>query len=426
MRFAPLCVCALLAIASRAQVPTGFLLVAEDGSNASPGLRYVDPSTGVVTPLRVLANSNGAIARVAGVGLDAQNPTILSTVGGLSTSISAGFQRVQVQGSLVPRVTSVAVQGPGAIATRLEVTAWGTLLAVPTGSLPGLWLLPNTGNLASPLHLLPRTYEVTAYGSSAYAASYTAGQPSTIIAADLVTAQTRTLGTTYAAIRALLAGVGGSLVAGTDDGNLLLIDTTTGNAAVMASLGVGPIVAITGELGATIYALNASSEVHAWPGGVAPVYRSTNRVNDIAWGNVDLASLLFHGTPCASTGTAAARFAYTSEPSLGNINFALAMSGGLPSAPAVLMIGTSRTSYLNLPLPIDLTFLDMPGCSLYTDVVTSVPLTLNAGGGASLGLPVPSAQIFRGSRIDAQWFHLDVAANLRGLAATDGAEGILR
>lgn len=425
MRIAPLCVCALLAIAGSAQVPTAFLLVAEDGNLANPGLRYVDPATGVATPVRPIAGLNVNVPRAYGVSVDPQSPDLISVLSGLSSSIAAGIQRVQVLGSQLVRVTNIAVFGPGALANRLEVTPYGTLLAVPGGSLPGLWLLQNSGNLANALHLMPRVYEVTARGSAGFAATYTVGQPSTVIAVDLLTSQTRILGTSYPTLRALVASASGALIAGTDAGELLLIDTTTGGTTLIGQLNLGPIVALTGDLGPGLYVLTTNSEVHAWPRGTTPVYRSSNRVNDIALGEVDHASLLFHGTACGRT-AAAGHFAYVNAPNLGNINFTLALADGLPSAPAVLVLGTSRTTYLGAPLPIDLAFLQMPTCSLYTDVLTTLSLSLDASGGARVVLPVPSAQVFRGTRLDAQWFHLDPAANALGLAASDGAEGILR
>ena len=426
MRIAPLSVCALLAIAASAQVPTAFLLVAEDGTTANPGLRYVDPATGVATPVRPIAGINVNVPRASAVSIDAQNPDLISVLSGLSSSIAAGFQRVQVLGSQLVRVNNVTVQGPGALANRLEVTPFGTLLAVPGGNLPGLWLLPSSGNLANPLHLLPRMYEVTARGSSAFAASYTVGQPSTIIAADLISGQTRVLGTAYPTLRALVASASGVLIAGTDAGELLLIDPTTGATTSIGQLNLGPIVALTGDLGTGLYVLAANSEVHVWPGGTTPVYRSSNRVNDIVLGEADHASLLLHGTACGPTAQLAGHFEYVNAPSLGNINFTLALTDGRPSAPAVLVIGTSRTTYLGAPLPIDLGFLQMPTCSLYTDVLATLSLTLDVGGGARVTLPVPSAQVFRGTRLDAQWFHLDSTANALGLAASDGAEGIVR
>lgn len=417
MRLAPLCALALLAPLCSAQVPKGFLLVVEEDSSTDYGLRYVDPANGLATTLGAARGVNLRLRGPTAVSFDQQDPERIQVLTGVSSSIDLRFLRVQ--GSEVAGLlATVPLQ-----AIRLEVTPFGTLVTVATGSAPGLWLLTATG--VSPLHRLPNMYEVTAHGSDAYGASYSVGQPSTIVATDLTTAQTRVLGSGYPTLRALLAGPGGSLVAGTESGQLLRIDTTSGSATVIATLGLGPIVAMAGETGGAQYLLVGNSDVHVWPGGVAPVYRGAGRIHDIAWGNVDHASLLFHGTACGRTGQPAGRFAYVNAPSLGNANFALAMVDGRPGAPAVLVLGGSRTRYQGAGLPLDLSFLAMPGCSLYTDVLATVPFSLNAAGGASVGLPI-GATLFRGSRFDAQCFHLDTQANSLGLAASNGAEGIIR
>ncbi len=113
-------------------------------------------------------------------------------------------------------------------------------------------------------------------------------------------------------------------------------------------------------------------------------------------------------------------------PSVGNAGFSIALVGGQPQAAAFFVFGGSRTTFSGFALPQPLDFLQMPRCWLYSDIIVLAGLSLNAAGNASLPLAIPNAGRLRGTHFTTQWFTADGAANPLGLAASDGAEGIIR
>lgn len=185
------------------------------------------------------------------------------------------------------------------------------------------------------------------------------------------------------------------------------------------------ITALTGGAAGQVFALTSANEVYDVSAPGMAVYRSGNRVNDIAFGTVDLASFLIFGDGCGST-VVPPHQATSGVPSVGNAGFSIALVGGQPQAAAFFVFGGSRTTFSGFALPQPLDFLQMPRCWLYSDIIVLAGLSLNAAGNASLPLAIPNAGRLRGTHFTTQWFTADGAANPLGLAASDGAEGIIR
>jgi hypothetical protein len=95
----------------------------------------------------------------------------------------------------------------------------------------------------------------------------------------------------------------------------------------------------------------------------------------------------------------------------------------VPQGAAVFVtLGFSRTSWLGIPLPLDLTPAGAPGCRLNT----SLALLLAApsqGGVATLQLPLPADPALLGGQFFDQALVFDPPANALGLAFSNGGEG---
>ncbi len=80
--------------------------------------------------------------------------------------------------------------------------------------------------------------------------------------------------------------------------------------------------------------------------------------------------------------------------------------------PALGFIGFSRTSHNGIPLPIDLTGMGMPGCSL----ATAIAVVLNLSTDPALTR----------AHVTAQFAIQDSAANAGGISTTEGLELVIR
>ena len=92
------------------------------------------------------------------------------------------------------------------------------------------------------------------------------------------------------------------------------------------------------------------------------------------------------------------------------------------NAAVIVSFGLSRTQWGPLALPLDLTNVGMPGCTLYASVEASL-LLFAAGNGAALTFPIPNHQALVGLAFYNQAFVLDPAANAAGFTASNAAEG---
>ncbi len=87
----------------------------------------------------------------------------------------------------------------------------------------------------------------------------------------------------------------------------------------------------------------------------------------------------------------------------------------------VLNVGLDAQRYGGLTLPLDLTPLGMPGCSLLTSIDASLP-TPNPPFGMTATLRFPNDASLGGVRFFVQALFVDPSANAAGIAATNGVE----
>ena len=111
----------------------------------------------------------------------------------------------------------------------------------------------------------------------------------------------------------------------------------------------------------------------------------------------------------------------STAPSLGR-PLTIGLFGGAPSSAALLFLGVSRWTYAGLPLPLDLTGLGAPGCSLLASGEFLLPVPTNGFGFGSWGLAIPNANGFAGTSLFTQALVFDPRANAFGAAFSRGLE----
>ncbi len=124
------------------------------------------------------------------------------------------------------------------------------------------------------------------------------------------------------------------------------------------------------------------------------------------------------GSPCAGTAGLPSHTA-SGTPELGqDVTYALATAPR--STPAVLYFGSSNTLWNSVPLPVDLGFLNAPGCAVRTNSVVALPLTTSIFGSTATTLRIPIAQNLLGTALYSQFVVYDPRANGLGLTTTRG------
>jgi len=104
-------------------------------------------------------------------------------------------------------------------------------------------------------------------------------------------------------------------------------------------------------------------------------------------------------------------------------SFQLDLSLGRVNSAAVLIFGTSKTTWGTAKLPLDLAFLGAKGCSLLTSYGFTLVTTTDSIGSGSVKITVPNLKALSGVTFHNQFFVLDKAANGLGLSFTNGGTG---
>jgi hypothetical protein len=119
-----------------------------------------------------------------------------------------------------------------------------------------------------------------------------------------------------------------------------------------------------------------------------------------------------HGDGCPGTnGTPVLSFTGSSQ--IGQ-TLSINLNNGLPSAVSILIVGTTNA----FPFPLDLSFLSMPSCYLYTDLLVTDVMFHDPVGSGSYILPIP-ATAPAGFLCYSQFACLDAAANPFGFTTSN-------
>ncbi|HET6204750.1 MAG TPA: FG-GAP-like repeat-containing protein [Planctomycetota bacterium] len=118
------------------------------------------------------------------------------------------------------------------------------------------------------------------------------------------------------------------------------------------------------------------------------------------------------GTGCPGSGGFAPRITTAGGlPAVGQPNFRLYGSRMLGGSLVVLIFGVSSTSWVGVPLPLNLGFLGLPSCALFVSADVLLPATASGSGpgaGAAYRLvPAPPNPALSGLSVFYQWFAVD-------------------
>lgn len=158
--------------------------------------------------------------------------------------------------------------------------------------------------------------------------------------------------------------------------------------------------------------------------GAAEVLRDEIRAAMVTWKNHVAGQTTTYGMGCRTSrvsilGHAVARLA--AEPNIGT-EVDLELNGAPFSAPGVLFVGGSMTTWQGIPLPVDLGFLGMAPCRLLAAPDVTTPVFTTAAGLASVRLAIPFDRALVGQSTFSQYAALDAAANAGGLVTSNGAQ----
>lgn len=426
--FALAFVCAAPAVA---QIPHGHLIYAHRNPSATvAAIGIVDPDHGTQTPL-VPATGSLAAHGSRTVAIDPAAPTTLYSVTSLSVSIAASIPMLGLTGNVFTRTNlQVNLGAPGLPFHLRWATGHGLLMLGRGGQINRMFLRDqNTGVVISQptTTLLPNMASDMAFlGGKAYATSEGDGSATavgTLIEWDLAANTDRVVGTNYPPLTSL-AVFAGQLIAGDPQGNLHLIDATTGAISPFLTTGLGKIVSLAVDANSRVFVLaeNAGTwSIHNAFTLQPALYSSNQAIEDLEVGPAPVPTMLTFGNGCAGSNSLAPVLGFVSAPSLGG-SFDVTLTGAPGNTVAILAAGSSRVAAGTTPLPADLTPLGMPGCTQYTDVIATLLAPVGAAGTAQRTFSLPANPAFAGVRIPMQWVVLDPQANALGATTSSGGE----
>jgi hypothetical protein len=140
------------------------------------------------------------------------------------------------------------------------------------------------------------------------------------------------------------------------------------------------------------------------------------------YGLTHAASLAPFGNGCAgSAGTPTLASLAGQAPWLGE-NLPVVLSRLPASAPALLLVGRSRTSWGAIALPAPLDALGMTGCTLFASAEVLIA-TASSAGVANVTIPIPNDASLLGASFFSQGLVADPPANAAATTASNAAEG---
>lgn len=398
-----------LASGLAAQIPPDHALVLVASVNVNDdAFRLVDLRHGGATALR----RQSVFIQMNSVAVDPTNPRQFFFEA--NPVAFAGTWRAQV-GSLATLGNSSWGQWTRTPADRLEVGT-SKVFTMRAGVVEAT---PKTGGVPAVFTTVPGASDLAATDTHLYCSVFDALAAQPVVEVDLLTGAQRPL----AAVRGALsiAATAGStrVLVGTDRGELIAIDATTGQIVSTTPTSLGQISALGADRsGAAIYSDGTSIYSEAAP--TAPLYTSPNQaILDFAVSRVAVAAITPFGASCVPAG--GSNWLADTTPYLGNLGFRLTATD-VRGAAVAFTLGTSRAVASALggaPLPFALANYGAPGCALLADPVVVLPGAA-AGTYAEASVPIPNSPWLRGRRLYAQYLIANGGTNALGLYASEG------
>jgi hypothetical protein len=429
-----------LSTAGLAQAPYGYVVVAESAiQHKHNGLLFVDPDTGTFTRTR-FRQGNDWIGTHMLVTMDPTDPKNIFAYAGFGIA-GTPLQQFRMEGNRIasfgPATNPVWLTDPQALHVSTAVP--GAVLYTTHRAQPGLWTRSTTDGKEQQIVSVKDAWEVTTAGGKIYLSTYKQGTASRLFQVDIKNKATTevTLSANggqlpVPAFRAMaVASDNAHVLIGDDNGVVWNLNPTTG---AMSSMAIGPvrqgaIIAIAAHPTRVAY-VATSNGVWDWVAFYTgkPLYTPTNKevILDLDVSFHNQGAVIYHSNQCPGSKGQEPYVAFGGYPTQGNNQFGFGIASAVPYAPALGFVGLSRTKYNGLPLPLDLTGIGMPGCSLATDIVVVLNLTTNAQGGAMLNAAVPTDPALAGAHVNAQFAIQDIGANPAGISTTEGVELVIR
>jgi hypothetical protein len=431
-----------LSAAGLAQVPYGYVVVAESTVNEKHnGLVFVDPDTGTFTRTR-FREGRDFVGHHQLVTLDPNDPQNIFAYAGFGIA-GTPLQQFRMEGNRIAsfgRATGPVWNTDPACMHASPVLP-GNVLYTTYRASPGLKARSTTDGKDRSIVAIKDSWDIATAGGKVYVNTYRKGFASKLFEIDLnkgtATEIQLTANNGQSPVPAFQAMAGSAdnknLLVGDDEGIVWRLNQTTGGMTSMA-LGGGqgrkPIIAIAAHPTRVAYV--------ATPKGVwdwvrfytpsAPLYATAgiNQVLDLDVSFHKQGAVVYYGYQCPGAKGKEPYVAFGGYPTQGNSQFWFGIANARPNAPALGFVGLSRTSHGGTPLPMDLSGLGMPGCSLGTAIAVVVNLTTDAQGAARLAAGVPTDPALAGVHVTAQFAIQDSGANPAGTSTTEGVELIIQ
>jgi hypothetical protein len=418
----------LLAASAPAQVPYGHFVVSAKqtaAGNDPTGAWFVDPATGDVTEVLGLTTGSPRLTDLLTLSIDPANQDLI-VKNDLLQGFTLSVYRLPLQGRVAQTRANIGYATNGKV-TDLLVHPTGNLLMVfgGNGANAGLWSGPLAGGANVALGRAIDAVKVAADAQAAYLLTQSVGS-SDVWRYDFATQGFTRVGAGLpesAAIEVFPAAP--LLLVGTVSGDLLRFDASSGQHTVFRSVNRGPITGLRYNVRtAQLLGVTSTGSVFNLSGNeVASIPRA---LADIDTGTSDAAAFFTFGDACQGMAARPPLMGAAGLPTLGNAAFRMTVAQATPSSVAIHALGNSRRGWFSLPLPIDLTAIGAPGCSVYVNGVFLSAVPLSGAGAGSLPLPVPNDAALKGAAPVAQWWVADPGANAFGFLFSEGGEAVIR
>lgn len=122
---------------------------------------------------------------------------------------------------------------------------------------------------------------------------------------------------------------------------------------------------------------------------------------------------------CSGGATQVPALGNTGTPKIG-ASYSVDLTKAKDSSVAILISGLSNTTWLTVPLPLDLAPLGAAGCKLLVSYDFLAGVATSATGTGSLSIPVPAQNTLIGLKLHHEWMVVDSGANALGFSFSDG------